>query len=98
MSARSLRRGRDVPDLADDFRNGHIGFRSENSRAMHVPSNDAQYKRLGDFEVVRELGRGGMGVVYDRRTRRHALLCDGADRGTFARSGHPTIATTTAGE
>ncbi len=63
------------PELADDLR-----AYGESLRILHravsrlapdqaagPSSSPPQVKRLGDFEIVRQVGRGGMGVVYEAR-------------------------------
>src|SRR5438132_10575670 len=44
------------------------GFAGNKSRAEEPGEKEPDgAKRIGDFELIREIGRGGMGIVYEAR-------------------------------
>ncbi len=61
------------PDLSGQLRDCLASLRFVQSTAREIPSPTtttqesppSQLARLGEFRIVRELGRGGMGVVYE---------------------------------
>src|SRR5271157_4559283 len=60
------------PGLADDIREFFptlVKMEQAKDDRQHVPEGPAAgplppLERLGDFRILREIGRGGMGVVY----------------------------------
>ncbi len=63
------------PELADELR-GYIGSLQtlhQMTAGLRAPGRScvsaaaAPSRRLGDFEIFREIGRGGMGIVYEAR-------------------------------
>lgn len=56
------------PELADDLRARHALFLR--LRGAHHGGPSGVPQRFAEYELVRELGRGGMGVVYLARQRR----------------------------
>lgn len=64
---------RRYPDLADDIRDLFPTIASMEQLKLHKQSaqeggatlGGTRLERLGDFHIVREIGRGGMGVVFE---------------------------------
>ncbi len=61
------------PDLADEIRDlfptilflEQLKTRDSSSPAGRICPDIGRLERLGDFRIIREIGRGGMGIVYE---------------------------------
>src|SRR5688500_16086069 len=59
------------PDLADEIKDLFPAMveieqaDGERNEAGGVGKEPAPFKQLGDFRILREVGQGGMGVVYE---------------------------------
>src|SRR3954449_4381121 len=58
------------PDLADDIRElfpalAQVEQAERARREAALPAAPPALSRVGDYRIVREVGRGGMGVVYE---------------------------------
>src|SRR5206468_5846610 len=54
-------------DSVDLLHSGAKALSGTGRRAARLDTGLARGDRLGEFELVREIGRGGMGVVYEAR-------------------------------